>query len=142
MREILFKAKRKNNGEWIEGDYNHFIDGRAGIEHTHQHLGSGIYTRVTIEVDPETVCQYTGLKDRNGKKIFEGDIVESKFTKKPYPVYFGEYSYTNEYGEEDDACGWYNIEEGKYKTALGCKTDVWATIIGNIYDNPELMGDE
>ena len=133
MREILFRGKRLCNNKWMFGSLFCWNDGDCfivcdGIHHNH------------YKVDPDTVGQFTGLTDKNGKKIFEGDIVESEFTKKPYLVCFGEYTYTNEYGDEESACGWYNEEKGGYVTAFGCP-DTWATVIGNIQDNPKLLED-
>lgn len=68
MREILFKAKRWSDGKWVYGDLNQLQD--STIIHWYNNG-----CRVADEVDPSTVCQYTGLTDKNGKKIFEGDIV-------------------------------------------------------------------
>lgn len=68
MREILFKAKRWSDGKWVYGDLNQLQD--STIIHWYNNG-----CRVADEVDPSTVCQYTGLKDKNGKRIFEGDIL-------------------------------------------------------------------
>ena len=81
-------------------------------------------------VDPETVGQYTGLKDKNGKEIFEGDIVATDFhEKKPYLIKYGVHNYTD--------VGFY-AKDGNYRFPM---PDSLKHIIkiGNIYENPELL---
>lgn len=88
MREHLFKAKRIDNGEWVEGllIYGNYIrmfintkwfDDEFKIERIHTKTKD-------IQVDPETVCEYAGLLDKNGKKIFEGDIVKYEVDRNFY----------------------------------------------------------
>jgi uncharacterized phage protein (TIGR01671 family) len=130
MREILFRGKRINNGEWMCGSllkvtydgntYNLifadnflFVFGEAtAMEHAC--------------VDPETIGQFTGLTDKNGKKIFEGDIVEV--------IHEGVYR-----------CRW---DEGNFEFGLTNGTESFGigyisphdiVVIGNIHDNPELL---
>ena len=85
MREILFKAKRKDNGEWVEG-YVVFCNGKINPGQTYitptvsgiiaLENWEGIRLGPFVEVDHETICQYTGLTDKNGRKVFDGDLVK------------------------------------------------------------------
>lgn len=137
MREILFKAKRLDNGEWVEGYYlniakiKHFIfTGKIKLDGA---LRCVIAPELT-EVDPNTICQYTGLTDKNGKKIWENDICDRK-EKYPEIVVFNEgdwqldYSYV--FGKEihSDAC---NL--GFYVCERNC-----VEVVGNIFDNADLL---
>ena len=126
-REILFKAKRKDNGEWVEGYYvcsfqKHYI---------FQYNECGFISHI---VDPDTICQYTGLTDKNGRKIWENDICDRE-EKYPEIVTFNkgdwqlDYSYV--FGKEmhTDAC---NL--GFYVCERNC-----VEVIGNIFDNADLL---
>lgn len=73
-REILFKAKRKDTGEWVQGLPGYDMSGNIAEIETHKSFGDcRIY-----EIDPDTICQYTGLTDKNGKKIWENDIARNE----------------------------------------------------------------
>lgn len=118
MREILFRGKRVDNGEWLYGCYYHCIGTAYGATFI------VVNDFGFIEVIPHTIGQYTGLTDKKGKKIFEGDIVKNsrdvgllyyKEKNSAFTVKGWEYGYWLWHDKED-------IE-----------------VIGNIYDNPELL---
>ena len=129
MREILFKGKRADNGEWTEG--------YLFKEWNRTFLLWGMTGDIPnmTEVIPETVRQFTGLVDKNGKKIFEGDIVKTKSVigKNVYEVRFSE----ARRGWFPFACG---DGCGCGEEEVECPEDV--EVIGNIYDNKELLGNE
>lgn len=134
MREILFKAKRIDNGEWVEGCYllsggKHFIYAEY-IEHYCMPV------IIKAEIIPETLCQLTGLCDKNGNKIWENDIVNHN--GEYAPVKFGRYCSSFDYGSYN--FGFYVDfpEETFYRKELG----YWCgkvKVAGNVFDNPELL---
>lgn len=116
MREILFKAKRLDNGEWVEGYYI----GPIGVLDVHEICDVHDITGPRVEVDPSTVCQYTGLKDKNGKRIFEGDNVYDPHENSIYTVEWNENNAIFQMAHD-----W---RRRSVETAYYCE------IIGNIYD--------
>ena len=142
MREILFRGKRTDNGEWVKGDLIHRkVWGHEVIIIRVSDGGFDCYEE--YEVIPETVGQYTGLKDKNGKKIFEGDIVrltdEHNEMEWTAVVVFGnpngDYNWgwqlnaIEEFDGNKDILLWADMEE----------SGAYCEIIGNVHDNQELM---
>ena len=134
MREILFRGKRIDNSEWIEGYYSYAHNGYNLEKHFIQDKTTGI----RIEVNPETISQYTNMKDKNGKRIFEGDICEvTVFTCEGEDKHF-----LCEVCFEYHSFIFRNLKRSNFDIPFSdiydFSTDV--EIIGNIYDNHELIG--
>lgn len=130
-REILFKAKRKDNGKWVEGYYRripcmrmleHYIMPRNPKNRMEQYA-----------IDPDTLCQYTGLTDKNGNNIWENDIVRR----------------TDLYVVSEPSVGFieYDLENTSFLIHWTDKVEYSPTyhwkdrleVIGNIFDNPDLL---
>lgn len=128
MREILFRGKRVDNGEWVYGYFVKMLWELIIIPLEDENTG--------YPVVPETVGQYTGLTDKNGKKIFEGDIVELTYYTLPEErKVMAEVAYE----EESAAFVLYSFgTENKGICGEICNTN---KVIGNIYDNPEMLED-
>ena len=129
MREILFRGKRTDNEKWVCGDFrntNTMYPHDAFIA-----LENGIH----LPVKPETVGQYTGMKDKNDNRIFEGDIIKlEEEVKNIFNVSDGEVKY-----------GWGGFYIGKFSTLNSLNTlasynsILRGEVVGNIHDNPELL---
>lgn len=127
MNEILFRGKRINNGEWVEG---YFVN--LWLMHYQKH--QPIITdnnAVSYDVDPSTVGQYTGLTDKKGKKIFEGDIVKTDKFSEPNKQYIIKYDLQFGAFIGQDRYNLYFVtfdgDSGEFE------------VIGNIHDNPEFL---
>ena len=133
MREILFKAKRIDNGEWVVGQYvntcypgNDKETGRFIV----------VYPNEYHEIYTSTICQFTGLCDKNGKKIWENDILMAHLDES-YPE---DVTYeTVEWG----AAGWVSCEANSVDRQYLDEFDLeHFEVVGNIFDNPELLQEE
>lgn len=123
MREILFRGKRVDNGEWVEGLFVHMnADPEMWIPFTDEEMErykGHIFEKIRgiwVKVNRETIGQFTGLFDKHGKKIFEGDIMRNA-------------------GNVVEFCSDGFCINGDSPLAFWTKTEV----VGNIYDNPELL---
>lgn len=156
MREILFKAKRLDNGEWVEGslleqihdkrNLNYYVDEARIVEHRYyiaektvsEHWeGCGMDEHTVTDqrkylVDPETICQYTGVKDDNGKKIWENDIVRLIYWLRNIKEWVVEH--------KDGCMALKQIGVDYYAPLSDFNDKVEGfEVIGNIFDNPEFL---
>ena len=130
MREIKFKAKTCN-GKWVEGLLAHKDD--------KWYISNKVGQPFAFEVRPETICQYTGLKDKNGKEMYESDILE-------WQVRNGSSDYYECVWLEDECSFAFNSirDRNNYENPVDCY-DYYDTcefcmgVIGNIFDNPDLL---
>ncbi len=141
-REILFRGKRLDNGEWVYGaiicqDDRYFINPQTdGIVYCSSVKGKWIFGDY-LEVDPATVGQYTGMTDKNGKKIFEGDVIKG--------LRYHDYGKSGEYQDDVRIAKWREKDAGFYPFTMfdGYTYNLkHYAVIGNIYDNPELLEGE
>ena len=132
MREILFRAKRKDTGEWVKGYYAKYQPCASKAEHVCgivPEYASALYMQ---KIDPQTLCRYTRLTDKNDQKIWEGDICK---------IVGGEID------EEDGffVVRWstdgarFILEGNLLVTDFDHTYSTNCEVVGNIFDNPELM---
>lgn len=143
MREILFRGKRVDNGEWV---YGYFVksDGQINngkcfilptvADFSYGDNGNRIRIGCFVEVDSDTVGQYTGLIDKNGTRIFEGDILKQKrygISEAPFSVDWNA-----------EGAGWYFIDADGHTDELWQSICNSCTVVGNIHDNPDMLTDK
>ena len=139
MREILFKAKLKDRNQWVEGFYCSMRETTYCFAEDYERHPVPLHHLIAVdemtdwglpnqlrlyEIDPETLCEYTGLTDKNGKKIFENDIVKEQYG-----------TAVVKYGEYNCSCcegvyGWY-FDGGDIRNNTSYE------VTGNVLDNPE-----
>lgn len=125
VRTIIFRGKRIDNGEWVYGDLQHDYNGEPRC--ISDYCGAN-------PVDPSTVGQYTGLKDKNGKRIFEGDILRTR------------YYYLSPDNVAVEVVKWFCnswvIQEGDRPPTMLEEDEIlpYSEVKGNVHDNKELWG--
>jgi hypothetical protein len=127
MREIKFRGKNIETGEWLYGNLQ--VPSKEGVPYF-----MWDERKYQCKVDPETIGEFTSLKDKNGKEIYEGDILSFDYgVSEPVSEYLIEVRFVRGVfaflwnGNLDNEC------------PTGSPTHEWATVVGNIHDNPDLI---
>lgn len=137
QREILFRGKRVDNGEWIYGYYAYDIEWAKGYILSQKQTGA-FYQLGSTQVIPESVGQFTGLLDKNGIKIFEGDIlsIDWGIDTGLARIIYNKHKYRFDYVSKGCKEG-YSILELNQLLSSGKKRNL--EVIGNLIDNPQLL---
>lgn len=142
MREILFRAKRMDNGEWVEGYPVKFQPCASKNECVYGIVPTYASALYIVEINPETLCQYTGLTDKNGQRIWENDVISINTYdyNEPAEDFFGKVVYVDAWG-----C-WCIQQHGEEKAIPLCECEgsylTERVVEGNIFDNPELLKED
>lgn len=138
MREIIFRGKRIDNGEWVYGDLVHSPYGTTiqycedKIKDKENCAKAGCKKYIGTVVDHNTVCQYIGLVDKNGRKIFEGDILSAYLdAREPDDITYIQITW--------NGFSWCKKESGFEEDIMNAGDCEKFEICGNIFDTPELM---
>lgn len=147
MREIKFRGKNLNTKEWVYGDLLQWNDGETAIGVHGQFIDDGYHFNENYDktpyVDETTVGQYTSLKDKNGKEIYEGDLIKAP-SGRIYSVIFSTWKYEEkrEFLKVIDLyehTGWCISLDGVNPCELLDFEVCQGSVIGSVYDNPELL---
>lgn len=124
MRTIKFRGKTRGNGRWYYGSLVYSDEINAAI---YFQIGNGLIKRMDwVYVIPETVGQFTGLYDCDGKEIFEGDILDFNGLTVEVRFVRGVFAFLVNGDLDEELCG-------------DCRTDLFAKVIGNVYENPDIL---
>lgn len=142
----MYRAKRKDNGEWIKGyywkgaDHAYMIPHNLGISYDDE---SNRMTAYAIEIDPGTLCQYTEKDTSDGRRVWENDILKYHFGDAYGVVRYGEYHNcfdSQKASHQGFFVDWIGEENQILRKDLGYWIDmVDGRVVGNVFDNPELL---
>ena len=142
MREILFRGKRTINGDWVYGDFVHGNE-RKSLRDSIFVYDSETQSFNDYEINPSTLGQYTGLTDKNGKRVFEWDILHiAKIADGLGGYYQPPLDYPVNVVVKWDLCAWMwetLCEDKRYISFPNAWSHYECEIIGNVHDNPELL---